>query len=349
MMKRRNILYIYTALFAMLSIAMASAQPVRRVRNGIIVVGRNDSVRAIEPFGGTHGNEKAYADAVNLYQREFPAARVYCMVIPNSAAYYCPETAAMWTRPQHPAIRSIYQHLSDPVKAIDVYSVLEQHTTEPIYLRTDHHWSPLGAYYAAQHFAQVADVPFLDFSQYESRVVRDFVGSMYRFSRDISVKQSPEEFVYYIPNGVEYTTVTTPYTLTADRKSVLRAGSAATCDFFHSYDDGSAAAYCTFMGGDTNTTSITTSVRNGRRLMILKDSYGNALPAYLLGSFEEIHVVDCRYFTLDIRTFVQQKGITDILFANNILHASMLKTPQSYEKYLGQQFVFRQPVKRRRR
>lgn len=335
---KRYILYIVGILTIVPVFSMTFTQPVRRVRNGIILVGKSDTVRAIEPFGGTKGNEKLYAEVVNLYQREFPSAKIYCMVIPNSAAYYCPDTVAMWTQPQHPAIHSIYQLLSEQIQTVDVYSVLAQHTEEPIYLRTDHHWSPLGAYYAAQHFAKIADVPFVDLSQYEPHVIRNFVGSMYRFSRDQSVKQSPEDFVYYTPHHVEYTTVTTPYRLTADRKSVMSVGSTATCEFFRSYADGSSAAYCTFMGGDTNTTSITTSLRNGRKLMILKDSYGNALPAYLLGSFEEIHVVDCRYFTLDIRDFVQQKGITDILFANNILHASMPKTSQSYEKYIGQQF-----------
>lgn len=30
---------------------------------------------------------------------------------------------------------------------IDVYSALQEHAGEPIYYRTDHHWTSLGAYY----------------------------------------------------------------------------------------------------------------------------------------------------------------------------------------------------------
>ena len=70
--------------------------------------------------------------------------------------------------------------------------------------------------------------------------------------------------------------------------------------------------------------------------MILKDSYGNALPGYLFSSFEEIFVVDCRYFTENIRKFVTGHQITDILFANNLIHASSKKTTLSYENYLVQ-------------
>ena len=344
---KHRILYILIIMLAIVPVALAGTLPVRRLRSGIILVGKSDTVRAIEPFGGTHGNEKQYADIVNRYQQEFPMAKVYCMVIPNSAAYYCPDSVASWTRPQHPAIQSFYGLLSEKVKAVDLYPVLEQHVSEPIYLRTDHHWAPLGAYYAARHFAEVANVPFMDISNYDHHVIHNYVGSMYRFSRDISVKQSPEDFVYYTPRDVKYTTVITPYTLTSDRKSVMSVRESVTCDFFKTFSDGSSAAYCTFMGGDTNTTSITTSVRNGRRLLILKDSYGNALPAYLLASFEEIHVVDCRYFTLDMREFVKQNGVTDILFANNIQHASMLNTSMSYEKYLGQQFKSDKPSAQR--
>lgn len=354
-MKKFHIIHLACLMLAWFTVASAEAQPVRRTRNGIIIVGAGNTLRAIEPFSGSHEDGTNYAAVVNRYQQEFPTARIFCMVIPNSAAYYCPDTASTWTHPQPPAIQHIYQQLSEPVQPIDIYPVLAQHTDEPIYSRTDHHWSPLGAYYAAQKFAQVAGVPFRDISTYDSHVIHNYVGSMYRFSHDITVKQAPEDFIYYTPRDVEYTTVRTNYTLTANRQSVMRIGTTDTCSFFRPYDDGSSAAYCTFMGGDTNTTSVRTSTRNQRRLMILKDSYGNALPGYLFGSFEEIHIVDCRYFTPDMRAFVQQHGITDILFANNILHASMPKTSQSYKNYLGQQFTpmasvtprHRQPVQRR--
>ena len=70
--------------------------------------------------------------------------------------------------------------------------------------------------------------------------------------------------------------------------------------------------------------------------MILKDSYGNALPAFLFGSFEEIHVVDCRYFLQNMRTFVKEKGITDMLFANNLIHANMPNIVENYRNFLRQ-------------
>ena len=52
-----------------------------------------------------------------------------------------------------------------------------------------------------------------------------------------------------------------------------------------------------------------------RKLMIVKDSYGNAIPGYLFGSFEDIYVVDMRYFDSNLVNYIKSEGVTDLLFA----------------------------------
>ena len=69
--------------------------------------------------------------------------------------------------------------------------------------------------------------------------------------------------------------------------------------------------------------------------MILKDSYGNDLPGYLFASFSEIHVVDYRYFRKNIVDYAHNNGITDVLFANNLIHASMNNTYETYLKLIN--------------
>ncbi len=309
--------------------------PAHKSPTGIIISGRGDSVRALEPFCGVPGGCMHYADAVNRYDETFgDSIRIYCMVIPTAVEYYCPDTARTWTRDELPVINGIYEHLSQRVRAVDVYTALGNHVAENIYARTDHHWLPLGAYYAAEEFARIAGVPFRTLGNYDSHVIRNFVGTMYRFSKDISVKHAPEEFIYYTPRDVEYTTTSIAYTLDRSRWRVVSETAPVEKPFFRTYADGSSAAYCTFMGGDTNLTVVRTSTRNGRRLLVLKDSFGNALPGYLFHSFEEIHVVDCRYFTKNIKDYIGANGITDILFANNIGHACSLRTSNSYNHYL---------------
>ena len=312
------------------------AEDVRRVRSGIIIVGSGDSVRAFEPFRSALEGGLGYVDVVNKYKQTFGnAVNVYCMIIPTAVAIYCPEEAKNWTNDQCAMVRNVYAHLSVSVKAIDLFDVMATHVDEPIYSRTDHHWAPLGAYYAAQQFATLAGLPFADLSTYEEHVIHNYVGTMYHFSRDIAVKNAPEDFVYYIPTNVDYTTTYIRYQL-GKKRQVVREKDPVEGNFFYTFEDGSSAAYLTFMHGDVNTTKVKTSTHNGRRLLILKDSYGNALPAYLFHSFEEIHVVDCRYFKKNIVHYVQKNDITDILFANNAIHAHSPATHKSYNRYLEQ-------------
>ena len=305
---------------------------------GIIVVGTGENVRALMAYGGEANGGKPYADVANLYKRTFgPKVNVYCMVVPTAIEFYCPEKVQNVTKSQLATTEHIFSCLDADVKPVDIYHPLKRHRSEPIYLRTDHHWSPLGGFYAAQAFAKVAGVPFKDLTHYEQRVVHGFVGSMYGYSKDIAVKNAPEDFVYYMPTEVEYTTTYINYSIN-DHYQVTGEGRPYQSQFFFHYKDGNGGAYCTMMGGDSKITQVRTGTKNGRRVIILKDSFGNMLPGYLFYSFEEIHVIDARYFTKDMVKYVEDNRITDILFANNIFSAYGGSTAVAYRRFLHQQW-----------
>ena len=313
---------------------------------GIIIVGSGDNVRALMAYGGSAKGGTGYARAANLYKDTFPSVNIYCMVIPTAVEFYCPEKVKNRTRPQRPTIDNVIRHLAPGVKPVDIYETLGEHADEDIYLRTDHHWAPLGAFYAAQKFAEVAGVPFRPLSDYDRKVVHGYVGSMYGYSQDISVKNAPEDFVYYVPRDVTYSTTYIDYTIDENYR-VIGMGRPHKGVFFHRFKDGSGAAYCTFMGSDTRITRVKTSTHNGRRVLILKDSFGNALPGYLFYSFEEVHVIDSRYFTKNMVEYVKENQITDILFANNIFKAYSSGTYAKYIRYLTQTNGLQKPIQQK--
>ena len=305
-----------------------------KTRTGIIICKDSSQVRALEPFTGAASGGTWYADAINHYRDTLDShVRIYSMVVPTSAGLYCPDDAKIWVHDEKPVIDNIYKHLSKGVEIVDVYPILRQHQNENIYSRTDHHWSPLGAYYAAQCFAKIAQVKVPDLNDFDERIVHNFVGSMYHYSKDIAVKNSPEEFIYYVPKDSSYTTTYVGHNMGKNR-TVASLTEPFSGPFFIKYKDGSSSAYCTFMGGDLRTTHVKTALHNGRRLMIIKDSYGNALPGYLFGSFEDIYVVDFRYFTKNIVQYVRDHQITDILFANNLQHAYAKSTARGITNML---------------
>lgn len=303
---------------------------------GIIIAGKGENVRALMCYGGAPNGCGAYADAANLYKKTFGSkVNVYCMVIPTSIEFYCPEKVKSRTKSQLATTQHVFECLAPDVKGVDIYPELKKHRKEDIYLRTDHHWAPRGAYYAAKKFAEVAGVPFQDLSHYEADTVHRFVGSMYGYSKDIAVKNAPEDFIYYKPKGVEYNTTYIIYNINKNYQ-VLSESKPVQGPFFYKYKDGNGGAYCTMMGGDTKLTQVRTSTHNGRRLIILKDSFGNAIPGFLFFSFEEVHVIDNRYFTKDIVAYVEEHHITDILFANNIFSAYSNSTCKHYVNFLHQ-------------
>ena len=288
--------------------------------SGILIVGSGSNVRALMTYGGVNGGN-AFAKMANTFKDTFgDKVTIYTMVIPNAAEYYVPEKWKSHTKSQLPLLKNIQELLSPDVKFVNVYNTLGNHADEPIFLRTDHHWSPLGGYYAAAEFAKVAGVEFKDLSNYERKVVHGFVGTMYGYSKDISIKEAPEDFVYYEPLGVEYTTSYISFTVDKDFKITKTTGP-ANGPFFYKMKDGSGMAYSTFMGTDCRITHVNTSVKNGRKLLIIKDSFGNAIPGYLFYSFEDIFVVDNRYFDRNLKDYIIKNGVTDLLFACSTFNA----------------------------
>ncbi|MDE7154118.1 MAG: hypothetical protein K2O00_06715 [Muribaculaceae bacterium] len=284
---------------------------------GIIIVGSGENVRALMAFGGSPTSGKPYIGLVDHFAELFPGVRVYALVAPQAAEFYLPEKASKASRSQKTTIDYIRDNLSPDVTFVDAYSALAAHTAEDIYLRTDHHWAPLGGFYAARELARAAGVPFKELDSYARHVVKGYVGSMYGYSKDISVKNAPEDFVYYTPTGVDYKTTYITYGLNKDYQ-VISESKPYAGQFFHHFKDGSGGAYCTFMGGDQHLVKVETGTPGNRRLMIIKDSFGNTLPGYLFHSFSEIHVVDFRYFPHNLERYVRDTGITDIVIAFNV-------------------------------
>lgn len=303
--------------------------------SGTIIVGKGDKVRALMAFGGSPNGGGGYVDLLNTLANEFPGRNVYAMIAPLATEFYLPEKAAKASKPQKPFIYSVRDRLSPKVKFVDVYDELSKHTKEDIYLRTDHHWAPLGGYYAAKRLASTAGVPFKGLDAYESHTIKNYVGTMYGYSKDISVKNAPEDFVYYTPTGVTYDAEFVAYTLNKDFK-ITKESKPYKASFFKKFKDGSSQAYLSFIGTDQAFVKVKTSTPGNRRLLIIKDSYGNAVPGNLFYSFNEVHVIDFRYFTHNLKEYVTKNGITDIAVCFNVFNAYSSGSASKVKKMLTQ-------------
>lgn len=269
------------------------------VTNNILIVNN----RGITLYGGGCGNETQYAEYLNEYKQALPDVNVYSMVLPTSSSFYLPDKYKNLAASEKDDFDRMGEAFKD-VKYVDAYSALEKHTDEPIYSRTDHHWQPLGAYYAAQAFAEAAGVPFPELSAYEKIVLPGYVGSLYNFTQSSKLSNNPEDFVIYKPkNQLKVTQYDTSFHNPQEIGIINDPKYLASSGYYMAF------------GADNRIAHVQSDCKNGRTLVIFKDSYGNALLPVLANSFENIYLCDIRYFDLNAASFIKEVGATDLLFS----------------------------------
>ncbi len=268
--------------------------------NGLLVVSQDGHWRAMELFGGGSGD--SYVSSLNELRGMLDdSVSIYSMPAPLACEFYTPSNFSGVYVSQAECFSDMAERLDKGIISVDICSVLKKHTEEHIYSRTDHHWQPLGAYYAAGTLAEAAGVPFDDISKYKKVTDEGYLGTLSALSGDERLKGDPEEFTYYEPRGK----ISTYY---YDHR------------FEYQYEGSLLVpvdinnSYIRFISGDSNAVKVRTGVRNGRKLLVVKDSFGNAEIPFYTSSFEEIYVVDMRYFERNLVNFINDMGITDVLF-----------------------------------
>ena len=73
-----------------------------------------------------------------------------------------------------------------------------------------------------------------------------------------------------------------------------------------------------FFGGNHAQVDITTTNDTTKRLLIFKDSYANCFVPFLIPYYNEIIMVDPRYYYDNVETLISGKHITDVLFLYNM-------------------------------
>ncbi len=64
--------------------------------------------------------------------------------------------------------------------------------------------------------------------------------------------------------------------------------------------------------------TIRTTNNNNRSLLVIKDSYANSLIPFLVPYYEEIILVDPRYYYDSVESIISSELITDVLFLYNL-------------------------------
>ena len=300
----------------------ASSQPVEREPDiaapGEVTQMSNGTViyknRAFSLFGGSEAMATEYARVISSYRQDFPEdVRIFDIVVPTAAEFGLPDNYKDLSNPQKPNIDLIYSQMGEGILPVDAYSQLEAHQDEYVYFRTDHHWTGLGAYYAYQAFCQTAGLEPVPLEEMSAYRLENFLGTLYSLTRDSRLAETPDYVEYYIMPGTFDAYVTQrdqPY------GEPLYVG-----DPWGEYAL-PVNSYSVFLHGDYPLERIDTSNRNGRRAVVIKESFGNAFAPFLLSHYEQVFVVDLRYFQTSLVDLVVENDIDDVIFINNIFAAN---------------------------
>ncbi len=246
--------------------------------------------------------------AMNTFveKHQLPA---YLMVVPTAESIYSdqlPKYAPYIN--QKEAIDLIHKQISAKSKLtpIDIYTPLQSVKNQYIFYKTDHHWTSLGAYFGYSTSAKA-----LNFSPIEpdafsiEHASHDFQGTLY--SKTLYDKCGTDVIdLYHLTTSEPQVTVT------------VKSGSKSTdydSIFFRDYLS-KKDKYATFLGQNEPYVTVKTSIENGKKLLIFKDSYAHSMVQFYMHHYEEITLVDLRYLS-KLEQYVNLYDYDQLLFVYN--------------------------------
>ena len=182
---------------------------------------------------------------------------------------------------------------------IDLRASVKAHGNEYVWFRTDHHWTPLGAYYAYCALSGALGYEALPISDFRETLVSDeFFGTAW--SKSGAYLTPPDKiYAFFGDDDGSY------YIYDKLKGKKLDFGL---------YDRSKLPTkdkYSFFLGGDHGHIQIS----NGKEkphLLVIKDSYFNSIAPFLCRHFE-LDVIDLRYFSGSVCEYAKDRDLKNIL------------------------------------
>ncbi len=182
---------------------------------------------------------------------------------------------------------------------VDFQDALEAHADEPIFYRTDHHWTTLGAFYGANALLDALGKEPLKEDDFTPEITSDsFNGTLY----------SQSGIHWLTPDTMEFWVAEEGLTVTSWRTGKEEPASLYDRTYLEKKDK-----YSSFLGGNQPLCVIKNqNVTDGSRLLLVRDSYSDALAPFLAQRFSEVHLLDLRYYRAPVSAYAAENGIGDI-------------------------------------
>ncbi|MGL5151387.1 MAG: DHHW family protein [Clostridium sp.] len=186
-------------------------------------------------------------------------------------------------------------------ESVDVIEAFKE-SNKLLYFKTDHHWTIDGAYIAYEEYCKVNNLEPIKLEYINKIEVPDFMGT--HFSKSKKFNQSSDILKYYdIP--VEY----------------LKIGDKTHPNIFNQDTINKVDKYAGFIYGNNPISIIKSKYNsNGKKLLVIKDSYANSFVPFLSYNYEEVHIIDLRYYSGSLSEYISSIDISDCLILYNLIN-----------------------------
>lgn len=245
-----------------------------------------------------------YADSLRMFTDKIDSdIPVFSIVVPSGFEFTPPNRFDHLGKDQEDNIAVIHQKLGDRFIPIDAHQALRPHGDEYIYFRTDHHWTARGAYYVYRAFIESRGREPYALERYQTRKVTGFLGSLYNQTQSARLKKNADVVTAYLP-FVHYD------------YEVFREGRFQKKEVIDFSLSDRSNKYQIFISSDSPVAVLKNHVHKDKKLLIFKDSYGNAFVPFLMPHYKEIHIIDPRYFEHNVVQYTQEHDIDEVIFFN---------------------------------
>ena len=265
--------------------------------------------RGMGHYVPTNEEISIYVNAINYVKDSLPETDVYVMLIPAAFNYYAPEKYQDPLTKASANIEKTFSGINNEVIKVNIYAALDNAKDDYIYFRTDYHWTARGAYCAYYVFAETAGFEAVKLERLRHAVLEgNYLGALVREMHEPEALTSSPDFVEVFHPLIDHS---------AHRYNDAEMTEGKELDLVQSSVN-SSNKYNVFNGGDHPIIHIISANKNGRKILVIKDSFANPLTAFLVYDFEEVFFIDYRYLRMDIFSFIEEHSIDSLLFVNRI-------------------------------
>lgn len=220
---------------------------------------------------------------------------------------------------QNQFIQNIYTEMGKENQVIDLFPIMKnavvqaekmqtQNQPDPVYYRTDHHWTTYGSYQAYRAFIESRGQTPVEWETLQplAHQVPNFYGSY--FSKCKLYSAVSDTIIYF---DIPFDSIT----IDGEEKDSLYEKA-----LWKERDKHAA-----FLWGNNGITVIRSKNNlnndaNTSRILLIKDSYGNSFAPFLTYNYDEVWVVDLRMIAEKMSEVMQAQPFDDVLVMYNFMN-----------------------------